>query len=81
MSRLLLTLSVLGLVACGPTGWRNVDASRTRADFNWDSYHCRLDNQTWDSHLRRAEDPVYPDIVVDEERAAECMKARGWRRD
>ena len=81
MSRILLVFSVLALAACGPTAWRNADASRTQADFNWDSNRCRLENRYRNAHLRWGEDPLNPYMVVDEERAAECMKARGWQKE
>jgi hypothetical protein len=29
-------------------------------------------------HRRWGENPLVPYLVVDEERAAECMKAKGW---
>ena len=80
MSRLLLALVFMTLAACGPPRWHNVDASRdTQAAFNWDQDACRRANLYRNANPRWGEDPLSPYLVVDEERAAECMKARGWQ--
>jgi hypothetical protein len=81
MSRVALALCVLvTLTGCGRPPLRNADASRdTRAAFNWDRDDCRRASLYRDSHRRWGENPLSPYLVVDEQRAAECMKARGWQ--
>ena len=79
MSRMLLAVILAALTGCGTPHWQNVDASRnTRTAFNWDQEACRRENQYRNMSARWGEDPLAPYLVVDEERAAECMKARGW---
>jgi hypothetical protein len=57
-----------------------VDASRdTQAAFNWDGDACRRASLYRNANPRWGEDPLSPYLVVDEDRAAECMKARGWQ--
>jgi hypothetical protein len=81
VSRMLLAFVAAALAAaCAAPQWQNVDASRnTRAAFNWDQDDCRRASLYRNAHLRWGENPLFPYLVVDEERAAQCMKARGWQ--
>jgi len=80
VSRVALTLCLLVVLAgCGRPPMRNADASRdTRTAFNWDREDCRRESLYRNAHLRWGENPLFPYMVVDEERAAACMTARGW---
>ena len=80
MSRMLLAFILAALTGCGAPHWQNADASRnTQAAYNWDEDACRRENLYRNMNPRWGENPLYPYLVVDEERAAECMKARGWQ--
>jgi hypothetical protein len=84
VSRILLAAGILiTLGACGaPMHWRNADASRsTAADFRWDSYHCGLESRYVNAHPHWGANPLFPYMVVDEERVAQCLKDRGWREE
>jgi hypothetical protein len=76
-----LALCLLAALAgCGRPALRNADASRdTQAAFSRDREDCRREGLYRNAHPRWGEDPLSPYLVVDEERAAACMKARGWR--
>ena len=64
---------------CATPAWHNVDATHdTTAAFRWDEQQCREANRYRNAHPRWGENPLFPNLVVDEERAAECLKARGW---
>ena len=79
MSRLLLAVMLTALAGCAAPQWQNVDASRnTRAAFNWDQDACRRESLYRTMHPRWGENPLYPYLVVDDERAAACMRSRGW---
>ena len=77
-----LTLLVAGVAGCATSGapaWHNADARRdTQAAFRTDDLQCREQNQYRNANPRWGEDPLFPYLVVDEARAAECLKARGW---
>ena len=80
MSRLLLAVMLTALVGCAAPQWQNVDVSRnTRAAFKWDEDACRRESLYRNMHPRWGENPLDPYLVLDEERAAACMRARGWR--
>ena len=80
MSRLLLALVFMTLAACGTPRWHNVDASRdTQAAFNWDEDACRRESLYRNMRPRWGENPLFPYLVVDADRAADCMKTRGWQ--
>jgi predicted small lipoprotein YifL len=76
-----LALYILAALAgCGRPPLHNADASRdTQTAFNRDRDDCRRESLYRNAHPRWGENPLFPYLVVDEERAAECMKARGWR--
>jgi hypothetical protein len=79
MPGMVLAVILIALAGCSAPHWHNVDASRnTRAAFNWDQDACRRNSLYQNMHRRWGENPLVPYLVVDEERAAECMKARGW---
>jgi len=76
---LILAVLTAALGGCAASHWQNVDASRnTQTAFNWDQDACRRDSLYRNMRPRWGENPLYPYLVVDEERVAECMKARGW---
>ncbi len=80
MSRLLLAFVFMTLAACGPPRWHNVDVARdTLAAFKWDEDACRRESLYRNMRPRWGENPLFPYLVVDEDRAADCMKARGWQ--
>ena len=75
----LMVAILVTLAGCSAPQWQNVDAARnTRAEFNWDQDACRRDSLYRNMKPRWGENPLFPYLVVDEARAAECMKARGW---
>ena len=79
VSRVLLAFILFALAGCGAPPWQNVDASRnTRSAFNWDQEFCRRESLYRNMRPVWGESRLFPYLVVDEERAAECMKARGW---
>jgi len=79
MRWILFVVALLACAGCAAPTWQNVDASRnTRAAFAWDQDACRRDSLYRNMHPRWGESWSSPYLVVDEERAAECMKARGW---
>ena len=85
IARLVASLGVVAAIAagagCGAPARRNLDPARdTVGAFNHDQYECRERNRHRTMHRRWGEDWRSPYLVVDEEAAATCLEARGWRR-
>ena len=78
--RLVAFLSGLAVtIGCAAPAWRNVDAARDTAEnFRWDEQQCRELSRYRNANPRWGENPLFPYLVVDEERASACLKARGW---